>query len=123
MEIILKIILQVNPNEDGKEYPISALEDTAREAIDEALNHASNRGFNHFLAHEVSIGVNSVEIVPQGGQYILSNRRYPNDSTELVADNWADAVIEALEEIGWNVYLDENDDENDENEDYPEDDD
>lgn len=61
-EIIIKVTLQVDPNDVNKTFPMSKLQDTAREAIDEALNHASNRGFNHPLAHEVSIGVQSVEV-------------------------------------------------------------
>ena len=41
------------------------LQDTAREAVKNALELSENAGFNHTLAHEVSVGVQSVEIVEE----------------------------------------------------------
>ncbi len=105
-EITFKITVQVDPNELGKEFPLVDLQNSAMEAIDEALNHAANRGFNHPLADEVSVGIAGVELEngePLSGRFVLSNDLDPNDSSELVAQTWDEAYTEALEILGWNV--------------------
>jgi hypothetical protein len=61
-EIVIKVTLQVDPDDVNKILPLDELQATAKQAIENALNLVENAGFSHDLANEVSIGVQSVEV-------------------------------------------------------------
>jgi len=100
MDVTLKINLQVSPDEKGKFYDPKDLIATAKEAIEEALNHGKNRGFNHPLAHEVSIGISSIESVEIDEKFICASENDDNDCFDLKSNNFEDAVLEALGYFG-----------------------
>jgi hypothetical protein len=64
-EVKILVTLQVDPDDVNKTFPMKDLQNTAKEAIENALNLVENAGFSHTLANEVSIGVQSVEIVEE----------------------------------------------------------
>ena len=72
MDIELIVTLQVEPDFKGEEFPLEDMQNTAKEAVEEALNHGSNRGFNHPLADVVSIGVCGVDIVPPSEKHTVN---------------------------------------------------
>lgn len=61
-EIVIKVTLQVDPDDVNKIFTLEGLQDTAKEAVENALNLVEGAGFSHTLANEVSIGVKSIEI-------------------------------------------------------------
>jgi hypothetical protein len=111
MDISFTVTLQVDPDDIGINYNPEDLIDTAYEAIKNALSLVENMGFEHPLAHEVSIGVASVETIMEDVSeedcFICSNNNDANDFYELKARNWDKAYLETLEILGWNVYRSE----------------
>jgi hypothetical protein len=66
MDIVLTIRASIDFIEDDLGDPVAGdplegqMLDAAAEAVDEALTHAMNRGFNHGMSDITSIAINSV---------------------------------------------------------------
>jgi hypothetical protein len=60
MEIKINVFLQIDT--DNADLDPITVERSAREAVENALEFASNAGFSHSLANELSIDVVGVEV-------------------------------------------------------------
>lgn len=63
MEVFIKVELQINL--DDETMDLAKVKDSARIAVETALDFAENAGFVHPLAYEMSIGVGGVEVVDE----------------------------------------------------------